>query len=376
MYMISPNPFTPQSGWEPKIFGGRAQEIAIFKSNLKEAMSNRPNHLVALGEWGIGKTSLLKQFKRIAQEQGFSACFCAVSKFTEKDATLDAVHLIAEEMLMGFPRAGLTPKDLLELFHRKRSLLHAQVQFTKFLLKLWKTLNSKLAIVLLDDTQNLLPVSNTIDILRAVLSDENIINDTRYLFVLSSTPAGWLSFIDKHDPVGRFFRRRLDVENLKEKDVIDTIDMTLKDTGVVFEEGVKRNILEYTNGHPYEVQLLSGHLYDSQIQGQVKKGVWEAALNNTLKELGKDYFDYLASKASDRERDLLKILAEEKRPLSIKDFTTMMIVGKRAKKFPIANIKNFLYRLEEKGLIKRMEGGNFYIPDLMFREFMIRLREE
>ncbi|MCX5687934.1 MAG: hypothetical protein NTV71_04795 [Candidatus Omnitrophica bacterium] len=32
--MISSNPFTPQSGWEPKIFGGRSQELETFKLNL------------------------------------------------------------------------------------------------------------------------------------------------------------------------------------------------------------------------------------------------------------------------------------------------------------------------------------------------------
>jgi repressor of nif and glnA expression len=99
-------------------------------------------------------------------------------------------------------------------------------------------------------------------------------------------------------------------------------------------------------------------------------------LNNTLKELGRDYFNFLLSRASDREKDLLKILAEEKRPVTIKDFATMMIVGKRAKKFPIANIKNFLYRLEEKGLVRRMENGAFYISDPMFLEFIIRFASE
>ena len=114
---------------------------------------------------------------------------------------------------------------------------------------------------------------------------------------------------------------------------------------VVFEDAVRKNIFRYTAGHPYEVQLLASHLYDSQIEGKSGMDSWDNALNNTLKELGRDYFNFLFSKASDREKDLLKILAEEKRPVTIKDFTTMMIVGKRAKKFPIANIKNFLYRL-------------------------------
>jgi hypothetical protein len=166
------------------------------------------------------------------------------------------------------------------------------------------------------------------------------------------------------------------VENLKENEVMATIDMTLKDTGVTFKEVIRKNIFEYTGGHPYEIQLLASHLYDSQIEGEVKPEAWDSALNNTLKELGRDYFNFLLSKASDREKDLLKILAEEKKPIAIKDFTTMMIVGKRAKKFPIANIKNFLYRLEEKGLVRRMDGGGFYIQDIMFSEFIARIPSE
>jgi len=374
--MISPNPFTPQSGWEPKIFGGRNPELGIFKANLADAVSARPSHLVVLGEWGAGKTSLLKQFRRISQENGFPAAFCAISGFTEKNKALEAIHLIAEEMVLGFPKVDAVQKDLLDLFAKRKSLSNAQVQFTKFLCELWKALDTKLAVVLLDDTQNLMEVSNTIDILRAVLSSDDVINRTRFLFILSSTPAGWTSFIDKHDPVGRFFRKRLSVENLKEAEVMGTINMTLKGTGVIFDDAIRKNIFEYTAGHPYEVQLLASHLYDSQIEGSVKSGAWDSALNSTLKELGRDYFEYLLSKASDREKDLLKILAEEKKPVTIKDFTTMMIVGKRAKKFPIANIKNFLYRLEAKGLVKRSEAGGFYIPDLMFSEFIARFTSE
>lgn len=370
--MIKPNPFTPQSGWEPRVFGGRAQEVSLFRSNLEKAISVRPDHLVVLGEWGIGKTSLLKQFKRITQEEGHPACFCSISRFTKKDRPLDAVYLIAEEMLMSFPKVNLDPDMLLEIFSKKKSLSQAQTQFTKFLLELWKGLDAKLAVVLLDDLQNLLPISNTIDILRAVLSKDQIIQNTRFLFILSSTPNSWSSFIDKHDPVGRFFRKRFNVENLKRADVVNTVDKTLEDTNVKFGEGIKDRIFEYTDGHPYEVQLLSSHLYDAQIEGWVNEDVWPGALLNTLKELGKDYFNVLLAKASDRERDLLKILAEEKRPLSIKDFRSMMIVGRHARKFPIANIKNFLYRLEEKGIVQRGQSGNFDIPDRMFRELILK----
>lgn len=370
--MIKPNPFTPQSGWEPRVFGGREEAISLFSSSLESAVSMRPNHMVILGEWGIGKTSLLKQFRRVAQSKGYPACFCALSKFTKRDRPLDAVYLIAEEMLMGFPGPGIDSEGLLKLFSRQKSLSQAQTQFTKFLLELWGKIDAGLAVVLLDDLQNLLPISNTIDILRAVLSKEEVIKGTRFLFALSSTPSSWSMFIDKHDPVGRFFRKRLIVENLTPGEVESTVENTLEDTGVVFEKEVKEKVSEYTGGHPYEVQLLSSHLYDSQIGGRVDSSVWGAALLNTLKELGKDYFTSLLSKASEREKHLLKILAEEKKPLTITDFRNMMIVNRRAGKFPIANIKNFLYRLEEKGIITRDRSGNFDIPDRMFREFILK----
>lgn len=370
--MIKPNPFTPQSGWEPRVFGGREEPLSVFNSNLEDAVSIRLNHLVVLGEWGIGKTSLLKQFKRITQGKGYPACFCAISKFTKKDKPLDAAYLIAEEMLMGFPGLDADHETLLRSFSRKKPLSQAQTQFTKFLLELWIVLNAKLAVVLLDDLQNLLPISNTIDILRAVLSKEEIIKNTRFLFVLSSTPSSWGMFIDKHDPVGRFFRKRLNVENLNKCEAIATVSKTLEDTGVEFDSDIREHIFNYTDGHPYEVQLLASHLYDCQINGRVGASAWDTALSNTLKELGKDYFASLLAKASDRERYLLKILAEEKRPLTITDFRNMMIVGRHAKKFPIANIKNFLYRLEEKGIITRNQSGNFDIPDRMFREFILK----
>ena len=370
--MIKPNPFTPQSGWEPRVFGGRGEALSLFRSNLEGSLSARPNHLVVLGEWGIGKTSLLKQFRRMAQETGHPACFCAISRFTKNDKPLDAMYLIAEEMLMGFSRPNIDPEEFLNLFSKKKSLLQAQSQFAKFLLKLWQVLDAKLAVVFLDDLQNIAPISNTIDILRAVLSKDEIIQNTKFLFVLSSTPGGWATFLDKHDPIGRFFRKRLTVENLDKDDAVDLVAKTLQDTGVEFDETIKQRIFEYTNGHPYEVQLLSSHLYDGQIEGKVLADAWEGALVNTLKELGKDYFNSLLSRASDREKDLLKILAEENHPLSLKDFRGLMIVGRHAKKFPIANIKNFLYRLEEKGIIGRAQKANFDIPDKMFREFIIR----
>ena len=224
--------------------------------------------------------------------------------------------------------------------------------------------------VLLDDIQNLLAIPRVLDILRAVLSKDEVINNTRYLFVLSSTPEGWFAFIDKHDPIGRFFRKREPIANLTQDESIKLINETLKGTGVSFDPRVKTDIYRFTQGHPYELQLLSSHLYEAQIGGKVTTGLWDGAFRNALRELGKDYFESLHRRASERERVILEILADAKTAMNIADIRSIMIVKKRVRGFPIANIKNFLYRLEAKGLIRRSEDGSFKILDPMFAEFI------
>lgn len=366
--MITPNPFTPQSGWEPRFFGGRDAEIKYFQEILKESRSNRCNHMVILGEWGTGKTSLLKQYKKIAQRKGHLASFCPISKIKSNSLLKDTISLISEEMIFGFPKAQ-DIKDVEDKL-RKRKSLQPQVQFTRILMELWESLNTEVAVVLLDDVQNFDVDSGVIDTLRSVLSKDEILKNTNYLFILSSTPKGWGDFVDKHNPVGRFFRKRVYLDNLTKEETFNIIDNTLRNTDVEFATLVIDKIYESTRGHPYELQLLCSHLYDSQIEGKVSLKQWESAFVNTLRELGRDYFDSLYKRASEREINILEILAEKDTPLKIAEFRSIMITEKRARNFPIANIKNFLYRLQDKELVKRKESGEFEILDPMFSKYL------
>ena len=39
--MIKANPFTPQSGWEPRSFQGRKKQLNNFKNNLNKSIYER-----------------------------------------------------------------------------------------------------------------------------------------------------------------------------------------------------------------------------------------------------------------------------------------------------------------------------------------------
>lgn len=380
--MIKPNPFTPQSGWEPRVFGGRKLQIANFTKLMKEAVGNRPNHMVIFGEWGIGKTSLLKQFKKIAQAEGYLAAFCSIGRFTEKDNAQDGISLISEEMVRGFPKIkgirsffehleaiGISIAGFGGQVTRKKTPPQPQTYLTEFLMEMWKQLNTKLAVVLIDDVHNFSSIPEVMDILRLVLSKDEILQKTKYFFVISTTPDGWSFFLDKHDPIGRFFRKRESLDCLNEHETLEIIDATLKGSGVSFDRDIKKNIYAFTLGHPYELQVLCSNLYESQLQGKVGLDEWDQAFKNALWELGRDYFEALYRKASEREESVLLTLAKAKSVLSIAE--TMARVADQHDSFPSKNVKNFLYRLENKGLIKKVNRKGFCLIDPMFREYIL-----
>ncbi len=366
--MIKPNPFTPQSGWEPRFFGGREEELNFFEKVLSQSIRDQANHVVILGEWGTGKTSLSKQLKKIAQSQGYPTAFCPLSNISSKSALKDTINLIAQEMLLGLPKDSTAIG--MENILNELGKLQPQVKFTKFLVNLWQVIEAKMAVVFIDDVQNLDINSGVIDTLRSVLSRDEVIKSTNYLFVLLSTPRGWQDFIDKHNPVGRFFRKRIYLENLNQTETSEIIDKTLNETEISFGENIKKDVYDNTKGHPYELQLLCSNLYDDQLQDTITNEIFNKALKNTLRELGKDYFEALYRRASDREKEVLSILVEKNKPLSISDIRSIMIIEKRKAGFPIANIKNFLYRLYEKEIIKRRDTGEFEIIDPMFTKYL------
>lgn len=281
--MPKPNPFTPKSGWEPKIFAGRKDEFKFLEEKLEEAKNGRYDHFLVLGEWGIGKTSLLKEFKRIAQEKGFISSMVTVREFRKTEDLKDAVEHLVETIPLKLPldlsklKKFVNQIDSLGIqilgtgfqLSRATQRIDPQIFLLKCLQVLWDDLKDKTDVlpILLDDVQNFDRVSEIFTLVKNVLSDEEIVK-TGYLFILSCTPEGWSKFMQLHHPIGRYFTPRLTLKRLSREECTYFIDKTLEETGVVFEEKIKEKAYEYTQGHPYELQILCSNLYDNVIKGR------------------------------------------------------------------------------------------------------------
>jgi AAA+ ATPase superfamily predicted ATPase len=383
--MIVSNPFTPKSGWAPKIFIGRENEIELFKKKLDDAKNGRCDHFLILGEWGVGKTSLLKEFRQIAQSKKILSSSIAVREFAEgDDFSLATEHLITQiprslpirheklkkikESLAGW---GITVPLIgggLQVPEKVGLKGDPQVVLIDALEKIWGELKeeTEAIVVFLDDVQNYKNVSGYMTILKNALSDDSIANGTKFLFVLSSTYNGWSQFLVKHHPIGRYFLPYIKLKNLSEIETSDFLSKMLNGTGVEFDENVRNKAYEYTEGHPFELQLLCSALYDNQIGGKVAKENWDASLDATLTQMGEILLDHLYGEASTQEWELLKSLSELDGEFEVKNILN------KVKGISASTARKSLIRLDEKGLLVKRMRGLYSFPDRMFREYVHR----
>lgn len=343
---IQPNPFTPKSGIDPRVFIGRDKEIEIFKRKLDDAIRlRRFDHFLVLGEWGIGKTSLLREFKKIAQSNKVLASYLPIREFQQQDEFITATVNLISQIPKSIPIKYQTLKNFLnslrgiginlplvgggvQLPDKNELKGDPQVILLDALINLWHSVKSEteVLVVLLDDVQNYQHISGYLTIIKNVLNDDVIIKETGFLFILASTPVAWAQFLKKHHPIGRYFTPIIKLGRLDLEETLEVLDKTLHSTGVVFDEAIKKRVYEYSEGHPYELQVLCSFLYDNQIAGKVTEDSWEVSLDMAITQLGDILLDHLYNEASPSEAEVLRVLSEQSGP-----YESYAVTGKMKK---------------------------------------------
>ena len=206
---IGQNPFTPRSGQEPKAFLGRGKELGVFSKHLEKAEKGRCDHFVVVGGWGTGKTTLLKEFRKIAQSRTVLSSYVAVHEFSSADLLPPVVQLLTHiprnlpirfDRLRKFTRylqgVGITLPVIgggFEISEKKQFDGDPQVLLLEGLLHLWHEIKEQtdVLLILLDDVQHYDSVRHVLGILKNVLSDDDSAGKTGYLVTLAATEEGW-----------------------------------------------------------------------------------------------------------------------------------------------------------------------------------------
>ena len=383
---IGSNPFTPRSGQEPKVFLGREKAIEIFRKHLDRTKVERFDHFVVVGGWGMGKTTLLKEFRKAAHARRVLTSFVGVHEFKPGDLLGPVIQLLTHiprnlpikyDRLKRFSKylhgVGVTLPVIgggIEIGEKKRFDGDPQELLLEGLVQLWQELKAETdaVVVFLDDVQHYDAIPEFLGVLKNVLSDDDVVKKTGYLFVLAATEEGWSNFLRKNHPIGRYFVPILKVNPLVKKDSTKIVEATLKGTGVTFTQEVQEAVYEYTEGHPFQMQILCSYLYETQMKGNVGRDQLDSALSQTLDELGPIILDPLYSSASEQEKIILQSLSSSFKTYGF-DEILRMVKSARAhiSKGPLSTI---LSRLTEKGVLIKLERGKYRVVNKLFNEFI------
>ena len=100
----STNPFRPGSGILPPLLAGRERETAIFEARVARTREGQPQHTALLGEWAIGKTTLLMHGRRLRQLAGDAVVLSMAYPQSADEFLAGLVTAIDAELASDWPR--------------------------------------------------------------------------------------------------------------------------------------------------------------------------------------------------------------------------------------------------------------------------------
>ena len=251
--------------------------------------------------------------------------------------------------------------------------ISAQTFLHDILVNLWQDIEDKtdVFVILLDDVENFIDVSEIFMTLKSVLSIDSVMK-TKILVGLASTSSNWLDItsVQKHHPLSRYFLSRVELTPLTEDELKDTIQHSLSGTGVSFSPEIIQLVFDYTKGHPFEMQLLCYHLFSNHLSRYVGTDIWKKSLQATIRDIGNAIFEKWCLDTTVDQAKILRILAEVNKPLSINDIQNI-ISNHGSSMTTILPLEESLSSLVNNKVVDKDFYGLYTIQDRMFCAYLV-----
>jgi len=356
----------------PPHLAGRTEEVESFL-RLLEQKTILENYILT-GLRGVGKTVLLERLKPQAQTRGW--------RWVGADLSESASIREQDIQEIGFGGASEKKRTtaefpvLMDLYNRTPGLavdkLKTVLEFSWSLLKDSDNFNG--VIFAYDEAQNFadhatkdqFPVSLLLDTFQSIQR-----KGIPFMLVLAGLPTLFPKLVDSRTFAERMFRVVI-LARLTQKESREAILVPLKrdDCPIKPTKEDVDLIVEYSHGYPYFIQFMCKEVYD----------VWVITPNATIplpsiiEKLDTDFFAGRWAKTTDRQRELLCVIAKlEGRD---EEFTVAEIVAQSKvgppNPFSGSHVNQMLASLGMAGLVYKNRHGKYSFAVPLLGDFIQR----
>lgn len=392
------NPFRPGAGHMPPYLAGREDEKKEFRKLLEQNVIL--HNLVLTGLRGVGKTVLLETFKPLAIETGWLWVGTDLSESASVSEESIATRLLTDLSVVTSsivtssetrPGLGIGSQDtvlqrtldfdtLRDLYDTTPGLVADKLKAV--LESVWTHLHGlgkRGVIFAYDEAQNLadhaarnqFPLSLLLDVFQSIQRKE-----IPFMLALTGLPTLFPKLVEARTYSERMFRV-ISLNQLSEQESREAVIRPIKNARcpVKFTDESVDTIYKITAGYPYFIQYVCREAYDVWVQ--------RIALNETptsipvkeiIRKLDTDFFAGRWSRVTDRQRDLLSVVAQL--PNRSGEFTVQEIVELSAqaldKPFGSSHVNQMLASLSIAGLIYKNRWGKYSFAVPLLDEYIRR----
>ncbi len=388
-----PNPFKPGAGHPPPYLAGREEETEDFLKLLEQ--STILDNMVLTGLRGTGKTVLLESFKPAAQTGGWLWAGTDLSESASIDESNFVKRLLADMALVtrntviaresvqniGFTAETETGErrldySLLEQIYKNTAGLEAD-KLKAILEFAWEHLQHsgvKGVVFAYDEAQNLTdhavkdqyPLSMLLDVFQSIQR-----KGIPFILVLAGLSTLFPKLVKARTYSERMFHI-VELGQLSDKASKDAILKPIENTKcpVTLQDDAVETIVKLSGGYPYFIQFICKEVFDV-FTNMEKPSV---PVNEILRKLDSDFFMGRWSRVTDRQRDLLILIAKLENSHS--EFTVRDIVDistrSDAKPFSSSGVNQMLNSLSGHGLVFKNRHGKYSFAVPLMRQFILR----
>jgi hypothetical protein len=408
--MVSPtaapfaNPYRPGAGHMPPYLAGREQEHREFDRLLGQ--ETILENLVLTGLRGVGKTVLLDTFKPRAVQLGWTWAGADLSESASIDEKSMAIRLLTDLAVVttnvtievpagpapiGFSASPEAPNTrtiplsfdvLCQVFESTPGLIADKLKAT--LILACRSLESHgrgRVVFAYDEAQNLAdhaskdqyPLSTLLDVFQSLQRQ-----GARFMLALTGLPTLFPKLVEARTFSERMFRvvtlGRLSDSESREA-IIRPIEVA--DCPVSFDDSSVNTICTEAGGYPYFIQFICREVFDIAIQQIQTREEVRVPVDAIQRKLDTDFFAGRWAKATDRQRQLLWVVANL--PTADEEFTIQELVaaGRRllSKPFSPSHVNQMLVSLSEQGLVYKNRFGKYSLAVPLLGKFILRVYE-